>query len=130
MQDEARRAKSCGTGCVELTHLELLLNYFHVVPLQEVHLMRANPVQLREQIGEEHGCQGLLVSSRVPGRTHKHNSSNRSTAGLISNVKLFTKGSKETETHQLVVMLHVHEGPLSPMPCLQIRSITNRSLYV
>lgn len=36
------------------THLQLLLNYFHVVSLQEVQLVRADPVQLREQIGEEH----------------------------------------------------------------------------
>ena len=56
----------------KVTHLELLLNYFHVVSLQKVQLVGAHPVQLREQIGKEHSSQGFIIGSRVPGRTHTH----------------------------------------------------------
>lgn len=44
----------CWSSCWNWTHLELLLNYFHVVSLQEAQLVQAVPVQLRKQIREEH----------------------------------------------------------------------------
>lgn len=68
------------SGKGKAAHLELLLDDFHVVPLQEVLLVAANPVQLREQTGEELSCQGFVVGSRVPDRTHTGTHTSESTA--------------------------------------------------
>lgn len=93
-------------SCWFWTHLQLLLNYFHVVSLQEVQLVRADPVQLRKQIGEEHSWQGFVTGSCVPDRTHTSTSGASTFAKNIIyessslqlfdiNIKVFTDGNRQ-----------------------------------
>lgn len=46
--------------------MQLLLDYFHVVSLQKVLLLRAHPLQLGQQVGEEHASHRLVVHRCVP----------------------------------------------------------------
>lgn len=95
-------------SCWFWTHLQLLLNYFHVVSLQEVQLVRADPVQLRKQIGEEHSWQGFIAGSCVPDRTHTPTSGSSTFAKNNTNaiiydspslqlfdIKVFTDGNNQ-----------------------------------
>lgn len=69
----------------QVTHLQLLLYHLHVVPLKKVLLLQTHPVQLRQQVGEQHSGHGVVVGRRVPDRqrtdkTHITQSTNKTAA--------------------------------------------------
>lgn len=53
------------------THLQLLLDDFHVVSLEEVLLVGAHPVQLGQQVAEQHRRHRLIGGCHVPGKQTK-----------------------------------------------------------